>query len=152
MNTQKIIASFLSPYNKQSQFLKDFRLIGEKGIGIFEPNSDFYCINHQPVHHFTAVELQICLNQLLYTYFGHLGLFKQIDDNEEYIKHLNANNFIIEQSTHFKKVIDVSHPIQGEINICYKRVVGNSLYIECKFSFEGSCYGKVKSILKMEDK
>jgi len=147
----KIIEALLSPYNENSRFLKSFELLGEKGLASFETNSNFYCISQQPVHHFTAVELQVCLNQLLYTYFARLGLLnydKNASLNPDFINALNANNFIIEQNTHFKKAINASQPIKGEIEITKSKKIGDSSYIECSFLFGDGCFGTVKSILK----
>jgi hypothetical protein len=143
----EIIETFLSPYKKESRLLKSFELVGNKGIATFMANSDFYCITQEPVHHFTAVELQVCLNQLIYVYLAHLGIYGEnfnISTKEDFIKTLNSNNFITEQITHFKKEIDSSQIIHGEIEMLKSKKIGKMKFMECQFQFGKQCFGSVK--------
>jgi hypothetical protein len=150
MNNE-IIETFLSPYKEESRFLKSFELLDNKGVATFRVNSDFYCITKTPVHHFTAIELQVCLNQLLYIYFAHLGLFDNYLDlprDNTFIKTLNENNFITEQITHFKKDIDSSQIIHGEIKVIKTKKIDHINFMECQFKFGEGCFGTVKVVHK----
>ena len=140
-----IIDTFLNPYKKEARFLQSFELMKNKGISTFKVNSDFY-FTPQSSHHFTAVELQICLNQLLYVYFAHLGLYGN-DWNAvmdfDFVNKITENDFIIEQKTHFKKEIDTSKNIRGEIEVMHTKKIGKTKFMECNFQFEDACFGSV---------
>lgn len=143
----KILDLFLSAYKKETQFLDSFELVGNKGTATFITNSKFYSLTKLPVDHFTAVELQICLNQLLFIYFAHLGLFdKEIIPtiSNNFIDSLAKNNFITEQITHFKKDINPSEIIRGEIEVLRSKKIGNVTFMDCRFQFGEGCFGTVK--------
>ncbi len=141
-----LLTLFLSPYKKETQFLQSFEIIKNKGYGTFKTTSNFYCSENKPVEHFSAVELQICLNQLLYLYFAHLNLFDKstFSNKETFVEQLNKNNFITEQTMHFKKPIDVSSSFQGVIEVLKSKKIKNTVFMECLYTFEMNCYGTVK--------
>ena len=150
MKTNNILDIFLKPYKKDCQFLQSFKLVDNKGVGMFKTNSDFYSV-FEKGNHFTAVELQVCLNQLLYTYFGYIGLFdyvENIDDENKLLNIQKENTFITEQSVHFKKEIQISDEIVGEIQITKAKKIGNLTLMECNYKFGDGCFGMVKVALK----
>jgi hypothetical protein len=150
MKKEKIIESFLMPYKKNVQFLQSFQLVGQKGIGKFKINSQFYSVFNEG-NHFTAAELQISLNQLLYIYFAYMGLFDYVE--QENIEHellsiQKENSFITEETIHFRKAIEAEKEIMGEIEIVRSKRVGDVSFFECDYNFEKNCFGVVKIVLK----
>lgn len=151
MNTEKIIAAHLAPYKDECRFLKTFICEDKIGKATFEINSDFYCHDNHPVHYFSAAEMQICVNQMLYIYCVHIGVIPFDEDanlDKEYIQSLAAQKFITEQSCNFKSALKTSQPILAEMEEVFSRKIGNRLLIECKFKFEESCFGKVKVLIQ----
>jgi hypothetical protein len=140
-----IIDTFLKPYKKVTQFLQSFELIKNKGISTFKVDCGFY-FTPQSSHHFTAVELQVCLNQLLYVYFAHLGLYGDNWDctkDTGFVNMLTKNDYIIEQKTSFKKEIDTSKLIHAEIEVIHTKKIDATKFMECRFQFEDACFGSV---------
>jgi hypothetical protein len=132
----------LSLYNQDCRFLVDFKTIEGKGVGFFNIKSDFYCNTDRQVYYFTAVELQICLNQLMYEYFAHLGYITTTNESEY------VYNLITAQEFSFKQLISTEKIIVGEISITTIKHIKNARFICCSFNFEESCHGTVKVILR----
>ncbi len=102
------------------------------GKGSFQINSNFYCTKDQPIHYFSATEMQLCINQLLYVYFTSLGLIPFFNDylnSTRFIESFDERYYIIEQTCKFKEKISVSKVIQAEIIISKKKLLGEKLYI-----------------------
>lgn len=151
MTSKEIITAFLSVYKEEARFLYSFHLEKLVGKGSFKINSNFYCTKDQPIHYFSATEMQLCINQLLYVYFTSLGLIPFHNDylnSTRFIESFDERYYIIEQTCKFKEKISVSELIQAEIMISKKKLLGANLYIECIFNFEQKCFGSVKCLLK----
>jgi hypothetical protein len=149
MKKNEINDCFLKAYNEKSRFLNSFELIEKTGVGIFSVNSDFYCPIDEPADYFTAVELQVCLNQLLYAYFSHLGLFDYvIEEKEKFIEAVENNCFITEQNIRFKKELRILKNIEGKIEIKKAKKIHDISFMECEFEFKDACSGLIKVVLK----
>jgi len=151
MTSKEIITAFLSVYKKEAQFLTSFHLEKLVGKGSFKINSNFYCTKDQPIYYFSAIEMQLCINQLMYVYFTSLGLIpfkKDYLTSTRFIESFDDRYYIIEQTCKFKEKINISDIIHAEIMISNKKLLGSNLYIECVFNFEQKCVGSVKCILK----
>lgn len=153
-NTAKIIEAFTLPYNKNARFIKNFNLDENNiGVALFETNSEFYCHGNHPVEYFTAAEMQICLNQLLYIYCTHMN-FIPFDDtqtlNKEQVEKLAKGKFITEQSYKFKKAIKTLNPIEGTMQLIHSRKIGKTIVVDCKFSFGAFCTGNVKVAIQID--
>ncbi len=151
MNTKQIIKLFVESYNKETQFLKSFTQEGEKGIGTFIINSDFYMKADTPLHYLSAVEMIICLNQLLYVYLAHTGLI-QVDENREpdlnYMHELIYNKYIISQTYRFRKKIDITNGTTGSIEVISSKKIKEQRMVICKYNFDDKCFGEVKIMLR----
>ncbi len=151
MNTEQVIKLFVESYNKETQFLKDFKLEKEKGTGSFVINSDFYMQSNTPLHYLSAVEMIICLNQMLYVHLAHIGLIS-IDENREpnldYMHELIYNKYIISQSYKFQKKIDVTNGTTGSIEVISSKKIKEQRLVICKYSFDNKCFGEVKIMLR----
>lgn len=151
MHTQKIIDAYLRPYNEESRFLKSFEYKENIGRASFEIKSDFYCHENHPVQYFTAAEMQICINQLLYIVCTHAGLIP-FDDNEDlnpaYIHKLASGKYITEQKCSFKAALKTDRIIEGEMQLVNHKKIGDTIVADCSFNFENKCLGTVRVVIK----
>ncbi|MFW6224631.1 MAG: FcoT family thioesterase [Bacteroidota bacterium] len=150
MKTKELIETFLQPYDNEVRYLQSFKLSGNKGIGVFRIQHNFYS-TFVATRHFTAVELQLCLNQLLYVYFAQKGIFDFLKHEgvfREVLKFQNSKTFITEQFVRYKKAIDVSKEIIGEVELIRSKKIRETYFLDCQFNFNKMCLGNVKSIVK----
>ena len=156
MEKEQIIQYILQTYNEKSRFLQSFHLEEEKkGFALFKISSEFYCPKDQPAEYLTAVELQVCLNQLLYAYFSQLGLFDFIlrKENcyESLIKSIINDCYVVGQNFKFKKKIAVKELLHANILIKKAKKIRDTSFMLCQFNFENFCYGEITVVLKSED-
>ncbi len=150
MNTNELIDTFLQPYNEAVRYLKSFELSGNKGVGKFQIFNNFYS-TFITARHFTAVELQICLNQLLYVYYAHIGIFNFLKNDGMFqgvMEFQNSKTFITEQFVKYKNPIDVSKEIIGEVEMVCSKKIKSTYFLKCRFHFNYVCMGNVKTIVK----
>lgn len=150
MDVDKIINTILKPYKPTVHFLKSFELIGNEGMrGKFQTKSDFYSV--ELLNHLSAIELQICLNQLIFAFAAKTGLLFDSETNEIPIdlSDIQKNNSYIRSiTTNFKSEIDASKAFFGEIKLINKKEVGNKLLCQFSYSFSNNdCFGFVNTVL-----
>lgn len=139
---RSIIDNFLRYYKPEARFIKSFELKENKGFALFNINCGFYCDPSQNLQYLSAVEFQLCLNQLMFVYFATLGL---IPVDQEF----DSRNYLITaQNMQFKKFSNTSIPINGEICIVDSKRIKNKTFLICSFKLGEGCSGSVTAILK----
>jgi hypothetical protein len=158
MNGQKSTdkSDLLAAYSRKWRFLEEFELHDDHASASFiihnVPYSDAGAVNHP-----TAVELQSCLNQMLYCYFLSNGVFEQFSgisryQGESLFRWQADHTFVIEESFRFKRRISVQERIPAILRQLKSRTIGNTHMACLKFEFgRDACFGMVKIAITRDD-
>jgi hypothetical protein len=119
-----------------------------KASGRFLVNQGAYYT--KPLEHATDVEIQLCLNQLSYVAVGEAirngnpEMFKGLD----YDALQKEGMLIIESRKRFRRAIDTSRTIGGELNLLDLRDTGKIILANTTFQFENkSCFGELELVI-----
>lgn len=155
-NIEGYIHNLLNVYTPETRFLQNFRLEDSIGHADFKVNSEFYSSNEE-MSHLTAVQMQICINQLLFVYISALGKYDKFFSGQHsdmaYINEFQNNNtFITCQAYYFHKRIDTSGLISAKMWLKKEKMIGNLLIMDVEFDFSHrSSSGDVRIAIKNED-
>ncbi len=150
MDSNKTIDTILQPYKPEVHFIKSYELIDDNKMkGIFLIKSNFYSAS--TLNHVSVVELEICLNQLLYAYAyekGHLGGTQKNGFPVDLIIMQNEKTFIVKQTVKCREIINASKEIICEIEYIKGVKRNNSTFHFYKYNFENyKIFGQVTSAI-----
>lgn len=146
--SQELIGKVLEHYRPNLRMLKFAELEYPSMRGKFVIGQTFY---YTPsLKHATDVEIQLCLNQLVYVGVAQAmeqGLVQELKGLDFY--ELQKENMLITESRkRFKKPIRTDIEISGEIAIRRWKQVGNLFLADTDFQFENrSCSGSLELTL-----
>ena len=129
---QENLDKVLEIYTPECRYLKEVSLNYPVAQGVFKLGNTFY--SPKNVEHMTAIEVQLCLNQLCFSAFGSWlpeGKFNKSLSFNQYLDLMKENMFIIESNIRFRKPICTNGEIKGQIEITNIKKHGG-LYI-CNF-------------------
>ncbi len=154
-NLNGYIINLLNVYTPETRFLKKFSLSDKTGYAEFNVRSAFYS-SIEELGHLTAVQMQICINQLLFVFISALGkydkLFAEHGYDMDYInKFQNNNTFNTRQSYNFHKRIDTSQVITAKMTLVKEKLIRDLLIMDIEFEFnDHKLTGCVRIAIKME--
>ena len=103
-----------------------------------------------PLEHATDIEIQLCLNQLIYASIAEAIRSKLVPELEglDFDSLRNEGMLIIESRKRFRRPIRTDKEIQGEIEITRMRDAGRLILAQANFQFENrSCFGSLELAL-----
>ncbi len=120
--------------------------------GEFQIGPNFYF--PRDLNHFTAIEAQFCFNQLAYVGIGEFisrGMINCIDLTYDQFLEKRANNiFILDHHTRFKKELETSEIIKGNLELKSHKILQDSLWLFCDYSFgDEAVVGGSKCVVKL---
>lgn len=136
---QSKLEKVLRVYNPDCRYLQEAKLDFPRGEGKFRIPKPYYV---EGTGHFNAVEMMICYNQLAYgmlSEFGGRGLIKELGKIpfEQFLGWQLENCFIVGMDeVKFKRAIDTSKQIQGNIELKRVRKVGDLYVFNTSYDFE----------------
>lgn len=154
-NLEVYITNLLNVYTPETRFLKKFTVTDRAGFAEFFVQSAFYS-SIEELGHLTAVQMQICINQMLFVFISALGkydkLFGEYGYDMDYInKFQNNNTFITRQSYNFHKRIDTSQEINAKMSLKKEKLIRDLLIMDIEFEFSNhSLTGDVRIAIKVK--
>lgn len=144
------LKDLLSIYVPSARYVEGFEIRNEVGYALLYAQEACYC-RAPGLQHLTAVQLQICLNQMLYCYFALAGT---LDTFEDYVKlsavdlaqWQAAKTYLIEQQFRFHRSIDVSKSFCATLKLERFRKTSKICVAKVAFDFaDGACLGEAKA-------
>ena len=111
---QERLLKVLELYKPECRYLIRADTEHPKANGIFRLGNTYY--TSRKLTHITAIEAQLCLNQLCYAAFGEWlpqGRFDQTISFEKFLELMKENMFIVESNIRFRKPIPASEEVNG---------------------------------------
>jgi len=152
MEMEELIKSITNRYQPACRYLKSAKVInGRKVKGRFIVRDAVHLVG-KSLEHLAAVEIQICLNQLLMVFIHNLvesGYIKEWGPTkwEDYWGKLSSEHmFIVEQTTHFNEILKPNKIFTGVLTLHdeFKSKRGN-YHLTLHFDFgEGAHTGTVR--------
>lgn len=149
-------SDLLAAYSHQWRFLEEFNLHDDHALATFLIQNAPYS-DAGAVHHLTAIELQTCLNPMLYCHFLSTGVFEQFSgisryQGESLFRWQADHTFVIEESFEFKRRIIVQDRIPAILRERKSRTMGNTHMAYLDFEFgRGACFGMVKIAITRDE-
>jgi hypothetical protein len=149
-----IIENVLRPYKPECRFLKSASSDYPRFSGVFLILPTYY--HSPPLKHATDIEIQLCLNKILYACVAEMmengSIPELIGHSFEGLR--EENMLIVKSEKIFKKQIRTGANIFGEIGIDKLKRCGQLLAVQTNFQFENkSCFGNLETaIIKLEDR
>jgi len=148
-----VIEKALEGYKQEAKYLVGASVEYPKAEGIFRLGKTCYADENTNIDHFTAVESQICLNQLCYSAFGYWIKTGELEalpvTFDEFMEMRKGSMFVTEAHTKFKRVISTGRNIQGRFKIEKSKKFGELYIAHLTFDFEDrSAYGKLEVAVK----
>ena len=145
---EQVRLKVLAVYNPKQRILLGGTIDYPKARGIFKIGPCFYAIGD--FNHATDIEIQLCLNQLLYS-----TVYQAINDkshpyfdNKDFDKLQKEGMLIAESRKRFRKFIPTDREIYAEINIVNLRKRKNLVFANVDFDFENrSCIGELELVI-----
>jgi len=146
--SSELIEKVLRPYKPECRFLKSASLDYPRISGVFLIGQTYY---HTPtLKHATDIEIQLCLNQLLYAGVAEMMEKQSIPELEglSFGELREENMLIVKSEKRFKKPIKTDREIFGEIGVDKWRSYGRLLVAQTNFQFENrSCFGNLELVI-----
>jgi len=145
---QQQINEVLSIYKPEQRILLSADLQYPIIYGNFKIGPTYYIVN--PLKHATDIEIQLCLNQLVYVGVAEIrGLGLVLNLNGLNFKELQDENmFILKSNKKFRKHIRTDIEIRGELEFKNQKKYKNIIFTEAHFNFENkSCIGGLELAL-----
>ena len=145
---EQVRLKVLAVYNPKQRILLGGTIDYPKARGIFKIGPCFYAIGD--FNHATDIEIQLCLNQLLYSavYQAIKDKSHPYFDNKDFDKLQKEGMLIAESRKRFRKFIPTDREIYAEINIVNLRKRKNLVFANVDFDFENrSCIGELELVI-----
>lgn len=142
--TEEVKGKVLAVYKPQQRVLCEATVDYPSANGKFRIGPCFYAL--EDFHHATDIEIQLCLNQLLYA-----TVYQAIRDkshpylDKDFEKLQKEGMLIAESRKRFRRPIHTDKEIYGAINIVNLRKRKNVVFANVDFEFENrSCVGELE--------
>jgi len=148
-----VIKRALEGYNHEAKYLVRASTEYPKAEGIFRLQKTCYADENTNIDHFTAIESQICLNQLCYSAFGNWIKTGELEalpvTFDEFMEMRKGSMFVTDAYTKFKRAISTGRDIQGRFQIEKSKKFGELYIAHLIFDFEDrSVYGELEVAVK----
>lgn len=149
---QENLERILDIYKPDCRYLREACTIYPNAKGTFRLGST--CYTTIPVEHMTAIEAQLCLNQLVFSAFSEWlseSRFDRTISFEEYVLLMKENMFLIDSNIRFKKAIPVNKDVCGQINLLKMKRHGGLYLAFLDYKLEqGKSTGKLEVALTLK--
>lgn len=147
--SQQRIDEILKFFNPDCRYLQKASCEYPKAQGLFRIGPTFYTAT--PVDHATALEIQLCFNQLSYAAFGewmHDGRMGDTIPFEQFLNLMKENMYVVDAHLRFRKMIQKNEVLTGNIEVIHAKKRKDLYLAHIACSIEGKFRGHVEFGLK----
>ena len=144
------IEKMLCFFDEEFRYLQTVNVEYPRAEGVFKIGKTAY--TKEDVKHVTALEIQLCFNQLCYAAFGEWmteGKTGYTMQFENFLELMKENMFVLDAHLRFRKLIPKEETLTGKIEVAHTRKI-NELYLaHITCGIEGKFRGHVEFGLKL---
>lgn len=143
--TEQVREKVLAAYNPKQRILLGGKIEYPNARGLSKIGHCFYTV--EDFNHATDIEIQLCLNQLLYSavYQAILDKSHVYFEGKDFAKLQKEGMVIVESRKRFKRPISTDREIYGQIDMTDLRKRRNVIFANVDFEFENrSCIGNLE--------